>query len=402
MRRLSNALFLTTLIGAVSILTSYLWSSWTRPSLSSTCSPGSPSPTNPDGAGVLNNGTTVVAGKPVFPFGFYHVSWSSTTIQLNQDLQAIANAGFNTIHASAVDSKLYGSVLARAKRLGIHVITEPGSTELATQYGRNQAVLGWNIADDVDNGKHPPATVAAQNTAVKAVDPLHLTYISGYTQDLPTYYAKTADILAMQSYPINFGREAEISATFPLLAKLTQGLQGCNRAAYANLQAFSWKSAQPHIPGLRAPTPAEARNMTYQAIVAGVKGIIYYTYSDGTWVLPQDDPKLWQSLKSLVPEVNTLTPYLLNAKLTPLLTGQSKVFSGWWALPKQATPQQATLIVVNASYRNSPSVLLSLPAKPKSQTFLFRDRPLSQSQPTANQLQVTLSPLSVLVYKIQF
>jgi hypothetical protein len=310
-------------------------------------------------------------------------------------MRAIAAGGFNTIHASAAFPDSYGVVLDTAQSLGLNVITEAGTPELADQYASRSAVLGWNIADDVDNGKNSPEAVAAQDAAVKASDPKHVTYISGYSSSLPNY-VNSASVIGMQSYPIYMGTESEISATYPQISILTNAVKNCNRSPYANLQAFSWAGAQPQNAGLRAPTPVEARNMTYQAIAAGAKGILYYTYSDGTWNLPQQAPELWRSLKAMVPEINTISPYLLNGKLTRLNTGQAKVFSGYWPVNNQAI-----LMVVNASYQTSSTVTLTLPANVLSQTPLFSDRPETESQPAANKLLLTLKPLSTLVYQLQ-
>lgn len=374
----------------------FVFQHWNRPSLSSSCVPPQVAEGDSTSNRISRNGTTIISGKPFFPFGFYNVAWYSTTQQLIQDIQGIADAGFNTVHASAVDPMRYGTVLSQAQRLGIKVITEPGTKDLATQFRSSSSVLGWNIADDVDNGKHPIGSVNFQNRVIKSVVPQHLTYISGFTDKLPKYFFNSADVLAMQSYPINFGRENEISATYPQISLLTRALQSCGRAAYANLQAFSWSTAQPQIQGLRAPTAQEARNMTYQAIVAGTKGIIYYTYRDGSWNLPTNAPELWQGIKALVPEIKTLSPYLLDGVFTPMATGQSQVFAGWWQ-----TQKQAILIVVNASYQPSGRVLLTLPNPSSSLKRLFQDRPKSQTRPMANQLMLIANPLDVLVYQVQ-
>ncbi len=390
----SSALSPLRLMLAAIAVTPMLWQVLTLP-VSSSCTPVSPTRRSLAGTRIRSDGATLFKGRPIFPFGLYHVSWYSTTDQLLTDMRAIAAGGFNTIHASAAYPESYGVVLDTAQSLGLNVITEAGTPDLATQYASRPAVLGWNIADDVDSGKNSPDAVAAQNAAVQAADPKHVSYISGYSQTLPNY-VNSASVIGMQSYPLNLGTESEISSTYPQISILTNAVNGCNRSAYANLQAFSWGVAQPQISGLRAPTPIEARNMTYQAIAAGAKGILYYAYTDGTWNLPQKAPELWQGLQAMVPEMNTISPYLLNGKLTRLSTGQEKVFSGYWQVN-----QQAILVVVNASYQESSRVSLTLPTPVISQHFLFSDRPVSQSQPAANQLQLTLKPLSVLVYQMQ-
>jgi hypothetical protein len=347
------------------------------------------------GTRIRSDGTTLLKGKPFFPFGFYHVSWYSSSDTLLADLQTIAAGGFNTVHASAAFPDTYQVVLDTAHTLGLQLITEDGSPELAARYGSHPAVLAWNIADDVDNGKQDPNAVAAKNQAVGNADRRHLTYVSGYSSNLPAY-VNTAGVLAMQSYPIAFGHDDEISATYPQVAILTNAVRTCNRAAYANVQSFNWAIANPQTPGVRSPTSAEVRNMTYQAIVAGVKGILYYTFVDRDWNLPRDSPQLWDGLKALVPEIKHLSPYLLNGRVTPIQTGHPKVFAGFWQLG-----QEAILIVVNASYQSSPSLSLTLPVQAKSQQILFSDQPAIAQKPAPNQLLLGLKPLNVIVYQMQ-
>ncbi|NJL66273.1 MAG: hypothetical protein HC894_04575 [Microcoleus sp. SM1_3_4] len=143
------------------------------------------------------NGITIVNGKPFFPFGFYHVSWKSTAQDLMEDMREIAAAGFNTIHASATEVKSYDLFLNEAARLGIYVFSEQGIglLNMIDSFKKKPAVLGWSIADDVDNGKLLPEEVLKMHQQAKLADPNHITYISGYSNKIKRF-GNCADAIA--------------------------------------------------------------------------------------------------------------------------------------------------------------------------------------------------------------
>jgi hypothetical protein len=96
----------------------------------------------------------------------------------------------------------------------------------------------------------------------------------------------------MQSYPIGNGDD-EISLTYDRISLARDAVSPDKKAVYANVQAFAWqnkKKGESHP--IRVPTFDEVRNMTYQALLAGAKGIIYYTYHDEDWHL-SSYPALW-------------------------------------------------------------------------------------------------------------
>ncbi len=50
--------------------------------------------------------------------------------------------------------------------------------------------------------------------------------------------------------------------------------------------------------------------MTYQALIHGANGLIYYTYQDGKFNV-REHPELWAEMKKLVAEVTALSSVLL-------------------------------------------------------------------------------------------
>ncbi len=290
------------------------------------------------------DGVILKNGRPFFPIGFYHVSWNATPTGQLKHLQEIAASGFNLVHASATDLQSYAAFLRKANALGVSVISEHHFEPVAfvQRFKNEPAVLAWNLADDVDNGKRSPAQVMTLQRTVRAADPNHPTYISGYSKGLQQF-AQCADILGRQSYPIRQHTSAELSSVYPEMTEISSVLVGQpSRALFANLQIFPWAIAKPGQQG-DVPDPLEVRNMTYQALLGGAKGILYYTYYDESWYLPEHRA-LWLGLKALNQELKMLSPWLLEGRYQPLKFTKIALKGGTWS-----SNHRTLLVVVNTS-----------------------------------------------------
>ena len=374
----------------------FFFTSWSRGNVPLKCNSADLSINTKENSTVKirSDGTTMIDGKPFFPFGFYHVSWQSTTNERMKHLKEIAAAGFNTIHASFIRSESledYEEFLDVAESLDVYVLTEFGrdnSAMVVNEFKDRSAVLGWSIADDVDDGSFTPKEVLEFHQHVKGLDPNHLTYISGFSDEI-IRFANCSDVVAFQSYPIRVGKQWKYS-TYSQLSMVRKALDESHGTFYANLQAFNWAIVSPsEFKEARQPTFDEVRNMTYQALLAGVKGIIYYTYHDGAWDLPQY-PDLWEGIQSLVPEINNLSPILLEGDLKEIDTGVENVLAGVWILENQALA-----IIINTSPEKSAEISIELPTNKARAIFSNRYDNLSIEK---NKLSGVLTPLDIAVY----
>jgi len=345
----------------------------------------------PNGVNIVN-GITIVNGKLFFPFGFYYIYSEPKVQDLIKDMREIAAAGFNTIHASANEVKSYEQFLNEAARLGIYVLSEQGIglLNMINSFKQKPAVLGWNIADDVDNGKLVPQEVLKFHQQAKLADPHHITYISGYSNKIKEF-GNCADVVAMQSYPIGNGEE-EISVTYDRVSLTRDAVSPYAKAVYANVQAFAWSNKkQGESRPIRVPTFDEVRNMTYQALLAGAKGIIYYTYHDEDWHL-SSYPALWTGMKTLVPEIKAISSLVLNGVLNIIEVGVEKVVAGMWI-----DRNQALIMIINRSYDRQ-EVSIAIPGNFSKVRPIFQNRPATLVL-NANRLSGFLKPLDVVVYK---
>jgi hypothetical protein len=336
-------------------------------------------------------------GKSFFPLGFYHVSNRLTAKQRMVALQELAAAGFNTIHAGCTNLDDYSLFLDEANRLGVYVITEFDRTNyrlIVERFRAKPAVLAWNIADDA--GDHETkAQILELHRSIKEIDPNHYTYtsISGWSKKWAEF-SNTADLIGSQSYPIGYtlGNQPkglpniliEVNETFNL-ARVAASNQ--NRPFIANVQAFKWDNQ-------RSPTASEVYNMTYQSLLAGVKGILFFAYDDGAKNQLRDNPPVWTKLKSLVPEIDRLSPILINGTLTKLDTKNKELLAGQWEYKNKFY-----LIIVNTSQTKKILTSIRMPIK-KSFVKSFFSKHSSEMKVHGRYLTGSIEPEAVHVYQI--
>lgn len=305
------------------------------------------------------DGTVLVNGRSFFPFGFYHVSWAwqGTPEGRVQDLQRLSQAGFNLMITEPIsdsDSANFTGLLDQAQQAGMFVIPYGLSPENRQRVLQHPALLGFKVADDA-NVQYTPQQVAERSAQFKALNPAKLTYFSlSVGQERPeTPYFAAGDLIGNQSYPIG---NDDIGVTYRMMQSAVQSAVAQGNVPIANLQSSFW--------GATKPTPAEVRNMTYQALLAGVKGIVYYAYRAPEVDL-NAEPFLWKSLQGLSREVALLAPLLLDGELITLNSGTAHApLAAYLRGQTSGGEWQGYLLTVNTSRRESQSVDLQLPEAP--------------------------------------
>jgi hypothetical protein len=355
----------------------------------------------------------LVDGKAFFPVGYYS-QWNYTHVQRMYQIQALGAGGFNTFYAEAHNTSVsdYGLLLDEAQRQSVGVFTKhyrngalggPNNMELVNYFKGKPAVLGWIIADDANNFN--PATVLNYHKRVKVADPNHITYISGYDTDGIEEFMDKTNFVGMQSYPLPRGccnwhnpvpsPAPYLASTFWHMKWTVDKAAPFNRATIANLQTFSWGRVSGSKIGKigRWPTAKEVDNMSYQAIVAGVKGIAYYTFEDGSSTIDKTHPKVWNATKRVASELKLLAPVLLNGQRTTKVEDVGKaVYSTYWKYK-----DKVYVIVVNTS-RSTKQVSIAFPVGTDGTVkSVFASRPKGMRL-SNNKLIGNIHPLDVHVY----
>jgi hypothetical protein len=345
----------------------------------------------------VQGGTLRVGDQALFPFGFYHVSWMSDAATRRRDMLEMSAAGFNTMTASVIndaDNASYGDFLDAAAQARMYVLTEGLFGGQIPKLASKPAVLGWMVADDC-NLQYSAAQVRARSEATRALDPTHPTYaalFTGYGQPHADFFGAT-NLMGNMSYPIGPGDS--IGSTYDMERLSVETAAASGTVPIANLQAFSWGTVPGHDPAARMPTPAEVYNMTYQAIGAGVKGVLYYTYID-SYNSVRRSPAVWNMVKSLVPELSQLSPMLLSAQPQYLESNNGLIHATAWVYQKHTY-----LLVTNVSATQAQPLYIPLAAQaPKTLRPLFAGRPAGNLKLSGTTLGGTIAPLAAHFYQI--
>lgn len=350
------------------------------------------------------DGTMLVDGKAFFPIGYYS-KWNYTHLERMYETRALGAGGFNLYLGEVVNTSVsdYGLFLDEAYRqkVGVFskyfgVIGSATDMELINSFKGKPSLLGWIIADDVNNFK--PAEVLDFHKRVKAADSSRITYISAYDTDGVEEFMNTTDFVGLQSYPLPQGccnwhnsvpsPAPHLASTFWYMKWIIDKATPFNRAVMANLQTFKWDNG-------RWPTAKEADNMSYQAIVAGVKGIAYYTFEDGSSTIDKTHPDVWNATKNVASELKLLAPVLLNGQRTTTVEDAGKaVYSAQWKYNNSVY-----VIVVNTS-NSTKQVSVELPTGTNGALKSpFASRP-SDMKFSNNALIGNIAPLDVHIYTL--
>ncbi|ULH13890.1 hypothetical protein MF271_00130 (plasmid) [Deinococcus sp. KNUC1210] len=340
---------------------------------------------------VRPDGTLLVGNQAFFPMGFYHVSWAGNAARRMHDMNAIADLGFNVMNATMFDPlddlKGYQTLLASARARGMKLMVEDYNDVSIQTLKSDPAVLGWMIADDC-NRLVTPDMLKSRNQHVKSLDPDHLTYASmaiSFSNSHAAYFGKS-DAIGNQSYPVDDGGDP-VSVVYPVMKQLVTESKVNGTLPIANLQSFRW-------PDGRYPTTRELYSMTNQALGAGVKGILYYTYLDSTNDM-NTQPQLRTELKKITGEVKLLAPLLMNGQRQEVPTTNGNVKATIWTLGNLRYLQ-----VLNLSDTDRHSLTLSLPGSTSTLAPVFSGRPATMKLKTGS-ITGALDPLTAQWYALR-
>lgn len=335
------------------------------------------------------DGTVLVEGRPFFPLGFYHVSWAGggTVEGRREDLRRLSEAGFNLMVTEPIndrDVSDFEQTLNAAQRSGVYVMSYGLGDAAVRRVGHHPAVLGFKLADD-SNVLVRADEVRRRHTQLKALTPRKLTYISlsvGFGRPETAYFG-VSDMVGNQSYPVG---SDDIGVTYPVMRSAVESALARRSVPIANLQTFAWG-------GKPLPTEAELRNMTYQALMAGVKGIVYYAYRSREVDLGRE-PRLWRAAGTLAGEIAQLSPALLDGERQELSDGNA----GRPLVVVLRGRGGNFLLALNNSRSETRTVTVSLSGVPGGwQVLSGRGKALTRR---GAQVSGRLAPLEVVAYRL--
>jgi len=336
-------------------------------------------------------------GQPFFMVGFYFEHGGSVQNHVTV-IKRLSGAGFNTIFITGDEGTTADlqRIFDTAQVCRIKVIVENLQPAGYSAVVNKPALLAWSIATDVNN--LTVDELKARYDAARAADTTHFTYTSAWNDQNLDGYIKYAGAIGAQTYPIptlrtwmtTYSGSPDITFASYLVSKLmtAKTTAGAATVITQETQAFNWNRQA----GDRAPTGTEVDNMNYQAIIAGAKGLLPYTYS-GCCAANSD---IWNMLvKHRGEMLDTLAPVLLLGKRTALTVGgyANKVFAACWEYH-----DSVYVIAVNSLDQNV-TVTLNLPATVKSPvTKIFASRSGGMTL-SGSALSGSIGALGVQMYK---
>lgn len=281
-----------------------------------------------------SDGVLLEDGKAFFPLGFYYVGWKRTDAERDAAVADMSAWGYNTVHMGvrkdepAKDS--YGKFLDNCARLGMRVVTEfedgVEPEPIIRRYREKPAVMAWNPGDEPARKGLLAEDMFRLYDRFKQLDPEHFVYT---VICVPSRYAKFApgtDVLAPDVYPVPTLPISNVSDCLAE-ARIASGRAGC--ALWGVCQAFGGQHFAKISKWKRPPDGREFRGMSYLALMAGAKGLMYYVYHDGCFVLLKE-PELLAAVKAFPAEMSEVAPFVLAGECRQLAKGEKGLYSAMW------------------------------------------------------------------------
>lgn len=249
---------------------------------------------------------TRVNGEPFFPITVYHIG--------QEDYPRARALGFNSIQAWGSSIEQARSNLDAAAAHGLLVVLESVSAYLGDRpveelqpwlqaLESHPALLAWYSTDE-PSGDERFAWCQRVYDYMVANEPHHPVYLTSCSPGEFQRYAAVTDILAVDPYPI----PSSVTLVSNWMRTAQQAVRG-RQPVWLIPQAFSWAQYKDPAAG-GVPTPEQERNMVYQGLIWGAKGIFYYTWDDGTTGIKYDQP-LQDAVGRINAELAQLGPELL-------------------------------------------------------------------------------------------
>jgi len=342
---------------------------------------------------VPDNGPILVDGQPFFPVIAYHVGPEDYPY-----LQAIGVntvQGTNTTDADTLESELDAAHANGLKMLvtlynGMKVKENAQMTEaFVTRFKNHPAVLGYMVMDEPSTNGIPNSDLIDAYKLIRSIDPAHPTYMVEEDWKAYRYTGHATDILVTDVYPIREG-----SAALPLKSvgehvRKAVASVGDSKPVWTVLQTFKYSNSF----FTTLPTEDQLRNMAYQAILSGAKGLAYYAIHDPGWDLFDSDfYPIMVKFKTELAFIRSLV--IEGTKTDAYLDNDSNV---QWAIYSKGDEQYA--IAINTT-KEAQTAAIPLAYQGNEIELLYGDLH-EQAGSWTQQLAVNLKPEQTLVYRIK-
>lgn len=267
-------------------------------------------------------GRCLVDGKPFFPLGMYWTHHSKQrwidefarspfnslmpyTWVKPEDLDRFDKAGLKVIVSA--QGLFLGSSRMRQRKITEQAQVDELMAKKIAEYGQKPALLGWYALDEA------PTTQARELGVMyryfREHDPEHPVWaVLDRLHDLRDFM-QVYDVLGMDPYPV--GR-------YPM-EHVTKFMRGTKREIFDARprwdvpQAFSWGKRPPN----HFPTESEYRNICWQHLANGSKGLIAFEYGKQFVDNGEAGSNNWVTVCKVADEIRESIPMLLSVEPAP-------------------------------------------------------------------------------------
>ena len=249
----------------------------------------------------------LVDGVPFFPIGLY---WLRA-----DDLAAVRALGFNSAdYYYRLQSEQVADLMDAAARSGMQVLVELSDhirnldapdvaaiDALVDRYRSHPALLAWYLIDEPAESGVSPEVTRRLYERLRQRDPYHPVLVVNNRPSTYAAHGRSCDLLAIDVYPVPNSPVSRVRERMDEAWWATGG----SRPVWLIAQAFGGTEHWP-----RPPTTAELRNMVFQGLVHGARGIFFYRYCTASERNIQPQP-LWEEVQRLAGELRGLAPVLV-------------------------------------------------------------------------------------------
>lgn len=263
-------------------------------------------------------GRTVVGGKLFFPLGMYSGQMDADKVKM------FCEGSFNCLMQYSSPTSEQMSLFRKA---GLKVIYDIASQYERADAGTNHvrrairkfandpALLGWYLYDEKPTSLIP--VLEDRYRLVEELDPNHPTWCA---QDMfveTRHYLGACDVFGGDPYPVS---TRPVSVATDAIREEVKGLMGM-RPIWQVVQAFGWNwLSRSQTKRQRRPSEAEIRNMAWQALAGGARGLIFFNFGYYCRDMENRDPVeiLWPEMKRISAEIKKYERILLFSETVPI------------------------------------------------------------------------------------
>ncbi|MBI5229294.1 carbohydrate binding domain-containing protein [Candidatus Micrarchaeota archaeon] len=279
------------------------------------------------------NNRIVVDGELFFPLGFYHSASLNETIAV---LNRLNNSKFNTMLSYASNwwgPKAGTDFLNAAQNKSIKIIysvkdcfngsryiannTPPWKgttgvlTGLVSFFKNHSALLGWYMNDELTD-KYLPQ-LQENYELIKSIDPDHPALQILYTSEPLDLHVNNTDVIGIDHYPVlasrlNQPKLYEFGESTKKIATTVMNSRGIWMVPECSSQKSYFISLGRNPNETRAPTYEEMMALSYQGLVFGARGLIFYQLSI---LLNENGEPQWEVMKRVGEQLDSIKPIVL-------------------------------------------------------------------------------------------